>query len=327
MTLYLFTKDTKNTSNCYDKCANAWPPVLTDGQPTLMDGVDTALISTTLRTDGSTQLTYNGWPLYYYFEDTQPGDVLGQAANDVWWVISGEGNPIKPASVDLGQNDQLGKFLVDGAGNSLYLFTKDTPGVSNCYGKCEAAWPPLLTVDQPTLGDGIVTTLISTTLRKDGSAQLTYNGWPLYYYAKDAAPGDVSGQAVGKVWWVVSGEGNPLKPATVAITSTEKLGKILVDGDGRTLYLYTKDTKDTSTCYDKCEIAWPPLLTLDKPASGEGVDASLFGTTQRKDGTMQVTYNGYPLYYYLKDAAPGDTAGQGVGKVWYVLSADGKPVN
>jgi len=68
--------------------------------------------------------------------------------------------------------------------------------------------------------------LISTTVRKDGSVQLTYNGWPLYYYFKDAAPGDLTGQAVGNVWWVVSGEGNPIKPAALAITDTQTLGKI-----------------------------------------------------------------------------------------------------
>ncbi len=171
-TLYLFTKDIKGTSNCYDKCAQAWPPVIPDGAPTLKDGVDTALISTTLRTDGSTQLTYNGWPLYYYFKDKAPGDTTGQAVNDVWWVVSGEGNPIKPASVALTQTEKLGNVLIDGGGMALYLFTKDAPGVSNCYGKCETAWPPLLTLDQPTLGDNVTSSLISTTVRKDGSVQL-----------------------------------------------------------------------------------------------------------------------------------------------------------
>ena len=123
---------------------------------------------------------------------------------------------------------------------------------------------------------------------------------------------------------MVSGEGNPIRPAALAITPTEKLGKILVDGDGRTLYMFTKDSKDTTTCYDKCEIAWPPLLQTDKPTVGDGVDASMLGTTTRKDGTIQVTYNGMPLYYYFKDQAPGDTTGQGVGDVWYVVTADGK---
>ncbi len=325
-TLYLFTKDTKGTSSCYDKCAQSWPPVIPSGQPTLKDGVSTDLISTTMRTDGSIQLTYDGWPLYYYFKDKAPGDTTGQAVGNVWWVVSGEGNPIKPATVAMTQTEKLGRVLVDDKGMTLYLYTKDTPNVTNCYSKCEVAWPPLLALGQPTLGDGVASGLISTTLRKDGSVQVTYNGWPLYYYFKDHAAGDLTGQAVGKVWWVVSGEGNPIKPATLAITSTDKLGKILVDGDGRTLYMYTKDTKDMSNCYDKCEVAWPPLLQTDKPAVGEGTDASLLGTTQRKDGTMQVTYNGMPLYYYFKDHAAGDVTGQGVGTVWYVLSPDGKIV-
>ena len=110
------------------------------------------------------------------------------------------------------------------------------------------------------------------------------------------------------------------------MTQTEKLGKVLVDGDGRTLYLFTKDTKDTTNCYDKCEQAWPPLLTIGQPALKDGTQAALLGTTQRKDGTMQATYNGAPLYYYFKDHAAGDTTGQGVGNVWYVVTPDGQAV-
>jgi predicted lipoprotein with Yx(FWY)xxD motif len=323
-TLYLLTKDTKGTSNCYDKCAQSWPPAIPDGAPTLKDGVDATVISMTTRTDGSKQLTYNGWPLYYFAKDAKPGDTTGQAVGGVWWVVSGEGNPIKPASVAMTQTEKLGKILVDGSGMALYLFTKDAPVVSNCYGKCETAWPPLLTIGEPTLGDGVASSLISTTVRKDGSVQLTYNGWPLYYYFKDKAPGDLTGQAVGKVWWVVSGEGNAIKPAALAITDTQKLGKIIVDDAGRTLYMFTRDTKDTTNCYDKCEQAWPPLLQTDTPKVGDGLDAKMLGTTTRKDGTVQVTYNGMPLYYFFKDAAPGDITGQGVGGVWYVLAPDGK---
>jgi len=232
----------------------------------------------------------------------------------------------KPVTLQIASNNTLGQFLADGDGNTLYLFTKDVKGTSNCYDKCAQSWPALIPAGQPTLKDGVSTDLISTTVRKDGSVQLTYNGWPLYYYFNDKAPGDTSGQAVGKVWWVVSGEGNPIKPAALSITSTEKLGKILADGDGHTLYIYTKDTKDTSNCYDKCEVAWPPLLQTDKPTLGDGADASLLGATQRKDGTMQVTYSGMPLYYFFKDHAAGDVTGQGVGNVWYVLSPDGKIV-
>ena len=91
------------------------------------------------------------------------------------------------------------------------------------------------------------------------------------------------------------------------------------------LYLYTKDTAGSgaSTCYGSCATAWPPLLTTGKPVAGSGVDMSKFGTLTRTDGTTQVTYNGWPLYYYSKDMAPGDTLGQGVGSVWYVIDATG----
>jgi predicted lipoprotein with Yx(FWY)xxD motif len=112
------------------------------------------------------------------------------------------------AVVDLGQNDSLGSFLVDDKGMTLYLFTKDTPNTSVCYDKCATAWPPLLTTGDPVAGEGADASLLGTTNRKDGSVQVTYNGWPLYYYEKDKAPGDVTGQDVGGVWYVVSAAGD-----------------------------------------------------------------------------------------------------------------------
>jgi len=161
----------------------------------------------------------------------------------------------------------------------------------------------------------------------------------LYYYEKDKAPGDVVGQDVGGVWYVVSAAGEKVEsavaateppaaagPATVNLGQNATLGSFLVDDKGMTLYLFTKDTPNTTVCYDKCAIAWPPLLTTGDPVAGEGVDASLFGTINRTDGTVQVTYNGWPLYYYEKDKAPGDVVGQDVGGVWYVLSAAGDKV-
>jgi predicted lipoprotein with Yx(FWY)xxD motif len=123
-------------------------------------------------------------------------------------------------------------------------------------------------------------------------------------------------------------------PAAVPVTGetivnlgqNDTLGSVLVDDKGMTLYLFTKDTPNTTVCYDKCATAWPPLLTTGSPVAGEGVDASLLGTTNRTDGTVQVTYNGWPLYYYEKDKAPGDVVGQDVGGVWYVVSAEGNQV-
>ncbi len=118
----------------------------------------------------------------------------------------------------------------------------------------------------------------------------------------------------------------PAGPAQVAVASDAKLGSLLVDGKGMTLYLYTKDTPNTSTCYGKCATAWPPLLTSGAPVGGTGLDASKFGTTTRTDGTVQATYNGWPLYYFAKDKQPGDVTGQNVGTVWFVIAPSGDPI-
>jgi len=112
----------------------------------------------------------------------------------------------------------------------------------------------------------------------------------------------------------------------VSLGQNDTLGSFLVDDKGMTLYRFTKDTPNTTVCYDKCATAWPPLLTTGNAVAGEGVDASLFGTTTRTDGAVQVTYNGWPLYYYEKDKAPGDVTGQDVGGVWFVVSAAGDQV-
>lgn len=110
------------------------------------------------------------------------------------------------------------------------------------------------------------------------------------------------------------------------VMDNAKLGKLLADGSGMTLYLFTKDTPGVSNCYDTCAATWPPLLQTGQPVVKDGVDATLLGTTTRKDGTIQVTYHGQPLYTYSKDTAPGDATGQGVGGVWYVVAPDGTAV-
>ena len=118
-------------------------------------------------------------------------------------------------------------------------------------------------------------------------------------------------------------------PATVAVASNGTLGKILVDGAGRTLYLFAADKGTSSTCYGSCATYWPPLVTNGAPQAGAGVDATLLGTTNRTDGTVQVTYNGHPLYFVVTDHNPGDATGQAVnnfGAPWYVLSATGNKV-
>lgn len=106
---------------------------------------------------------------------------------------------------------------------------------------------------------------------------------------------------------------------TVSVKQDPALGAILVDPKGMTVYWFAKDTAGTSTCYGGCATAWPPLLVTGAaslPAGTPGV----IGTTARTDGTTQVTYNGQPVYYFAKDKAPGDTLGQNVGTVWFVIA-------
>ena len=218
-------------------------------------------------------------------------------------------------TVKLGSTDALGSFLVGANGMTLYLYTKDEPGKSNCYDQCAVNWPPLLVNEgeQPTLDAGIPGQLGVTT-RTDGGLQVVFNGMPLYYWVKDAAPGDTTGQGVGEVWYVV-------KPATVSLGGNSDLGSFLVGPNGMTLYLFTKDEPDKTNCYDQCAVNWPPLLVAqgETPVAGDGVTGQL-GVITRTDGGLQVTYNGTPLYYWIKDVVPGDTTGQGVGEVWYVLA-------
>jgi predicted lipoprotein with Yx(FWY)xxD motif len=112
--------------------------------------------------------------------------------------------------------------------------------------------------------------------------------------------------------------------ATIAL-ATNALGEIIVDAEGKTLYAFTPDTAGESTCYDDCATAWPPLLAADgaTPSAGTGLDATKLTTVARTDGTMQVKYGDWPLYYFANDAAAGDTNGQGINNVWYVVDAAG----
>jgi predicted lipoprotein with Yx(FWY)xxD motif len=114
--------------------------------------------------------------------------------------------------------------------------------------------------------------------------------------------------------------------AAIVKAASSPLGQILVDGSGRTLYLYTPDTGTTSTCTGSCASVWPPDTTTGKPQES-GLNASLLGTTTRTDDhATQVTYDGHPLYYYSGDAKPGDVNGEGLMSIWYVLSPAGSAI-
>jgi predicted lipoprotein with Yx(FWY)xxD motif len=104
-------------------------------------------------------------------------------------------------------------FLVDDQGRSLYVFASDTPnsGTSACTGDCIAEWPAVVTTGSATAGEGVDAAMLGTITRDDGTTQVTYNGWPLYYYAGDLVPGDMMGQAMGGNWFLVSAAGTAIQ--------------------------------------------------------------------------------------------------------------------
>jgi predicted lipoprotein with Yx(FWY)xxD motif len=115
--------------------------------------------------------------------------------------------------------------------------------------------------------------------------------------------------------------------AVLTVASVPKVGAVLVDGDGFTVYDFHKDKGTTSSCYSGCARVWPPVLSEGAPQASKGAMSSKLGTTKRKDGTTQVTYAGHPLYTYVTDRKPGEANGQDIdsfGAEWYALQGSGE---
>jgi predicted lipoprotein with Yx(FWY)xxD motif len=116
---------------------------------------------------------------------------------------------------------------------------------------------------------------------------------------------------------------------TVSAAEISGLGTVLVNSEGMTVYMFAKDQGTTSSCYGACEQGWPPVLAEGKPTAGEGAMSSQLGTTERKDGTTQVTYAGHPLYTFVEDKAPGEATGNestAFGGKWSVMDEAGEAV-
>jgi predicted lipoprotein with Yx(FWY)xxD motif len=122
-----------------------------------------------------------------------------------------------------------------------------------------------------------------------------------------------------------TGPTDPAATASVA-TASGAPGTFLTDGDGRTLYLFTPDSPGVSTCTDACLQVWPALVTDGAPQASGMADPALLGTLVRDDGSIQVTYAGWPLYRFAGDTDPGDVNGQGVDGVWFLIAPDGSMV-
>ena len=134
-------------------------------------------------------------------------------------------------------------------------------------------------------------------------------------------------EAMAKEDEAMAKEEGTAKGTTVVLDDSE-FGEMLYDANDQAIYVFERDTREESTCYDECAAAWPPVLTTAEPVAGDGVDESLLGTTERDDGSTQVTYAGRPLYYYAHEA-PGEVRCHNVdlnGGLWWVVGADGEPL-
>lgn len=242
-------------------------------------------------------------------------------------------------------SQELGKVLTDSAGLTLYRFDKDTadPAKSNCDGDCAKKWPPVPAGDA-TAGAGIDKALLGSVTRADGTKQLTVDGWPAYRFAKDLNAGDVNGQGVGGTWYALApdgkkaggGAGGEAGAADLPGLSTRKdpkLGEIVIDKNGMTVYRFMKDTQwpMSTKCTGDCLEKWPVVAPVDAEDT-EGID--LQGSTpnrgyvvfDRPDGIKQQSIDCVPIYTFAGDKKPGDTNGQGVGGTWFAVRPDGKPV-
>lgn len=246
-----------------------------------------------------------------------------------------------PVSNDVQLKDvaALGKVLTDKDGRTLYFFSKDAAGTSACSGGCLTNWPIYAVADLSTmkLDAGLDKADFANITRADGKAQTTYKGWPLYYFKDDAAAGEAKGEGVGTIWYVAKTDytimlanaqlvGNDGKSYKSDYTEGTAETQFFVDGMGRTLYAFAND-KNKKNSYTKSDFSndatWP-IYTADLKSLPSTVDKTLFSTID-VFGKKQLTYKGWPLYYFGPDGPTrGATKGVSVPKpgIWPIVNKD-----
>jgi predicted lipoprotein with Yx(FWY)xxD motif len=217
MSLYFFSKDTKATSLCTDGCLDVWP-VFYEENITVDPGLDAADFGTITRTDGVKQTTYKGWPLYFFANDHNAGETNGDKVNNVWYIAKPDYSLMYITAQLIGHDGKNYKsdytegigntfYITDITGKTLYTFSKDTKNTNNFTAKDfsnNAVWPIAeISLDKiPSILDNAN----FGTINVYGKTQLTYKGWPLYYFGQDAQRGDNKGISFPKpgVWPVAN---------------------------------------------------------------------------------------------------------------------------
>jgi predicted lipoprotein with Yx(FWY)xxD motif len=240
--------------------------------------------------------------------------------------------------VQLSQNTTFGSILTDNKARSLYFFSNDAATTSTCVDGCAVVWP-VFYVENPSIGTGLAATDFGVITRADGSKQTTYKGWPLYYYKDDAKAGDTNGDAVGGIWFIAKAD------YSVMISNAQLIGhddaqyndqgiagtgasKYLVDANGHTLYLFSRDTHDTNT-FTRSDFSndaiWPMDVVANVGSIPSTLDKSQFSTIS-VFGKTQLVYKGHPLYFFGQDnATRGNTKGVSFptpgAAIWKVLNS------
>jgi predicted lipoprotein with Yx(FWY)xxD motif/photosystem II stability/assembly factor-like uncharacterized protein len=314
-TLYGFLPDEYNKNNYTEPDFSNDPiwPIYETINKTAPSVLDSSLFSV-IDVHGRQQLTYKGWPLYYFGPDSMQRGLnkgVSVPSPGVWPIIQKDMPPAQ-TKVVVAENGSLGTVLTDGSGNVLYFFTKDAFDASVCAGGCKTNWP-IFYGENLNPGNGLESSDFASITRADGDMQTTFKGWPLYYFINDNAPGDVSGEDVGGVWYVAKPNysvmlvDNQLVGADgVNYTSTYEAGdevvQYFVDDYGRTLYIFINDTfeKNNFTNEDFSNDPVWPIYETENITVPSVLAAGLFSIID-VFGHKQLCYQGWPLYYFGQD--------------------------
>jgi predicted lipoprotein with Yx(FWY)xxD motif len=242
----------------------------------------------------------------------------------------------EPASINISP----GGYLVDGNNQTLYIFTRDVDGTNNCTDGCTALWP-IYYEENVQFGQGLDAADFEVISLSDGLKQVTYKGWPLYYYSPNGdgkleAPGSTSGDGVNNIWYIAKPDydlmiadeqlvGNDGKDYKSDYTEGEGVTKYFVDALGRTLYIFINDSKDTNnfTNSDFSNNGVWPIFYTEINSLPSGMNKDDFDEIQVY-GEKQLTFKGWPVYYFGNDEARGENKGVSVPVpgVWPIINND-----
>ncbi len=332
--LYFFSEDVAGQPTCEGACLENWPVFFKEDLQ-VGEGLDANLFTTVTRSDGSRQIAYNGWPLYYFVNDAAPGETNGDGAQEKWFVAKPNyslmyalaqlvGEDGKQYNGNYEEGPGLTPFITDFDGNTLYIFVPDRNGISQ-YILDPATWPVFYEELQAVPSILSMEDFDMTTDNQLGVPQLTYKGWPLYYFQQDNFQrGSTKGVSFPQpgIWPIANTDLEEAQAGpNVKLAGVVDLGAVIADARGRTLYFFSEDVNGESACEGDCLTTWP-VFYREELQVGEGLDAAKFSSITREDGAKQTTYDGWPLYYFAGDTQPGDAEGEGVGDKWFVAKND-----